>query len=703
MNRVEKAIESGRCAIAISGSLLRDPEVMLALSDRAGLSPMALAGPAVAPVIPVSADGVAQAVAEPGGVVVVVEPEGADTTGMQQLGSLLQRGRHQPDIVVVARNYNPFTFGSALSGLKVDHEKGRGKAFIQGLPDAPAPAGGASVEGAVAKVKKKGSDIPAPVHSFVGREEELEAMKALLGEGGPIVLSGPAGVGRHQLLEHAIEAAGIERLPDVWLGWGTGFDALVGRIATIAKEAGHDALHSLLQAEHTPVQAIEGCVAALAHEGLAGKVLCVHRLEYGMGRDSDFFRKSRLELLLIALLTSPAALPVVFVSARQPRFHREGVGDDLRRIEIIGIKGRFFHELFEANKAIEFPRDRFGPISERLHGHPMAARTFAIATRVRQDGEKITEDPNFMKMESVDDLGALRKQLSKRVEKLSKEHRVVLSHIAHLAEPVDGNFLSDLKVKRKTRLELMALGVLDMYGTQDNRLYRVHPLVRSNLTWREVSDFDLSAELAELFQIRSRKVEGAARQALEHQQTRMAIRGRRLRLRPKTEVPDHDSWLESVTGMLRAKNPRLDLVEQRLNECLKQNPANSDAWILKIEWVAATTNTVEAVEAVLAEAIEKAPVPELFHQAAGYLPVASGARAGHRDPREGGRGVPQREPPAHPARRDHAAPGPSQRGHRPSQNGDDRRSDAARSVRPARHGQARRGPRLARRGRAAAA
>ncbi|MEM6925416.1 MAG: tetratricopeptide repeat protein [Myxococcota bacterium] len=618
MNRVEKAIESGRCAIAVSGSLLRDPEVMLALSERAGLAPMALSGPAVAPVIPVSADGVAHAVAEPDGVVLVVEPEGADTTGMQQLGALLQRGQHQPEIVVVARSYNPFTFGSALSGLKVDHEKGRGKAFIQGLPDAPAPAEGAKPVGAVAKIKKKGSDIPAPVHAFVGREEELEAMKALLGEGGPIVLSGSSGVGRHALLEHAIEGAEVQRLPDVWLGWGTGFDALISRIAEIARVAGHDALFELLKTEHKPVQAIDAAATALQHEGLAGKVLCIHRLEYGMGRDNDFFRKSRLEMLLIKLLTSTAALPVVFVSTRQPRFHREGMGDELRRIEIIGVKGRFFHEIFEANKAIEFPRERFGPISERLHGHPMAAKTFAIATRIRKDGEAITEDAKFMAMETVDDIAPLKKQLSKRVDKLPRELRAVLAHIAHVAEPVDGNFLSDLKVKRNTRLELMALGMLDMYGTQDNRLYRVHPLVRSNLTWREVSDFDLSAELAEHYQIRARKVDGAAKQALEHQQTRMAVRGRRLRLRPKTDLPDHDAWLESVTGMLRAKTPRFDLVEQRLNEALKQNPANSDAWLLKIELAEKHQNKVEAVEEVLKEAVDKAPVPELFHEAASF-------------------------------------------------------------------------------------
>lgn len=618
MNRVEKAIESGRCALAISGSLLRDPEVMLALSERAALSPMALAGPTVAPVIPVGPDGVAHAVAQPGGVVVVIEPQGADVPGLQQLGALLQRGRHRPDIVVVARQYNPFALGGALSGLQVDHEKGRGKAFIQGLPEPPEAVEVPGVAEAVAKVKKKGSEIPAPRFCFVGRDEEVESLAGMLGTGGPIVVSGPRGVGRHQLLEHALLKAELQRLPDVWLGWGTAFDALIARIAIVAAEAGNPALAELLKGEHTPAAAIEAAVAALSTEGLAGKVLVVHRLEFGLGRDSDFFRKGRLEMLLAALLTSPAAMPLVFVSTRQPRFHREGIADNLRRVEVGGIMGRFFHEIFEAHKAIEIPREKFGPISERVHGHPMAARTFAIATRIRQDGEAIVDEPKFMRMESLEDPNALRKQLSKRVERLPKPLRAVLALLCHLAEPVDGNMLADLRVNRKNRLELLSLGLLDMFGTMDDRRYRVHPLVRTHLSWREISDFDTCADLSEYYQAQARKADGAKKQSLEHQQNRFAIAGRRLRLRPRPELPDHDAWLESITGMLRARQPRLDLVEQRLNECLKQNPANADAWILRIELAAAQQAKIEAIEAILEEAIAKGAVPELFHQVASF-------------------------------------------------------------------------------------
>ncbi len=619
MNQVEKAIEAGRCALAISGSLLRDAEVMLALSERAALSPMALSGPAVAPVIPVSADGIAAAVAQPGGVLVVVEPEGADVAGLQQLGQFLERGQHKPEVVVVARNYNPFAFGGAFRGLSVSHEKGRGKSFVQGLPEPPEGVAQPQRAEAVAKVKKaKSGDVNAPRYVFVGREEEVEPLAEQLKSGGPLVLSGPSGVGRHQLLEHAVEKAEVQRLQDVWLGWGCGYDSLIATLAVAGQEAGDASLYDLLKGEHTPKQAIQAAVALVGAEAMAGRLLVVHNLEVGLGRDSDFFKKSRLELLLYALLTSPAAMPLVFVSTRQPGFYREGAGDGLRRVSVGGIMGRFLHEIFEAHKAIEFPREKFGPINERLHGHVLAARTFAVGTRVRGDGEKIVDDPKFMKMESVEDLGPLRKQLAKRVEKLPKELRQVLALVAHVPDPVDGNVLSDLRVNRKARLELLALGLLDMYGTLDNRRYRVHPLVRAQLSWREIQDFDISADLADYYANRARRAEGAEKYALDQQQMRFAIAGRRLRLRPQIELPEHDAWLESVTGMLRAKQPRLDLVEQRLNECLKQNPANSDAWLLRMELAVAHDAKLEDLEALLQEADEKAAVPELYQQMASY-------------------------------------------------------------------------------------
>jgi hypothetical protein len=447
MSRVEKAIESGKCVVAVGAALLRDPEVMFALRARQGLQPMALSGPAVAHVAQtVTADALGPALSNAGGIVVLVEPESADAAGVKAIGEILQRSRQKPELVIVARAYNPFAFGSALGGLRVQHEKNKGKPFLQALPEVAPAVAPAPVDGAPSEKKQKPlapGEIAAPRFCFVGRDEEVDALAALLGAGGPIVVHGPTGVGRTQVVEHAVKKAGLQRLPDVWLGWGMGHDTLASRLAAIGKEFGDARLHDVLAGRHTAMDVNRAALEVLNNPALAGKVLVVRELEQGMGRDQDFFRRSRLELLLLAMLTGTAALPIVFVSTRVPTFHREGESANLRKLEIGGVKGRFLHEIFDANKAIEFPRDKFGPISERIHGHAFAAKTFAIATRIRQDGLAAVDDPKFFRMETVADTGPIDKQIERRLEKLPEELRRVLSRLAHLRIPVDGGTLSN--------------------------------------------------------------------------------------------------------------------------------------------------------------------------------------------------------------------------------------------------------------------
>jgi tetratricopeptide (TPR) repeat protein len=620
MSRVEKAIESGKCVVAVGAALLRDPEVMFALRTRQGLSPMALSGPAVPNLTQaVTADALAPAMAQAGGLVILVEPESGDASGMKALGEQLQRARQKPELLIVARAFNPFAFGASLAGLKVTHEKNKGKPFLQGLPEVAPAAAAPAEEGAPTEKKAKPlapGEIAAPRFCFAGRDEEIEALAGLLGAGGPIVVHGPSGVGRTQLVEHAIQKAGLQRLPDVWLGWGMGHDTLASRLAAFGKEIGEDALFRALSGPHTAADVNAAALAVLNHPGAQGKVLVVRELEKGMGRDQDFFRRSRLELLLIALLTGTAAMPVVFVSTRVPTFHREGESANLRKFEVGGVKGRFLHEIFDANKAIEFPRDKFGPISERIHGHCFAAKTFAIATRIRQDGLAAVEDPKFFKMESVGDLGPIEKQIERRLEKLPEELRTILGRLAHLRIPVDGATLSnELGVSRTARLELLSLGLLEICGTEEDRKYRVHPIVRSQLAWREVADFDVCARLADMYASLAKNATGLQKLALEQEQSRFAVAGRAQKLRPRLDLPDHDMAIEMVEGLVRSKQPRFDLAEQRLAEILKQNPHNADAWLLKMEVALAGEDAkVEAIDPIFEEALAKAPVPELFQQ-----------------------------------------------------------------------------------------
>ena len=619
MNEVTQAIADGRCALAVSGSLLRDPDVMLALTNRAALVPMALAGPAVSPVIPIGEAGVARAMTQKNGVVVVVEPESADSKGLESLGKLLQRAPHKPKVVVVARNYNPFAFGSALRGLSVAHEKGRGKKFIQTLPQPPAIEALPEVA-SLPKAKKAQNDIPAPRFIFAGREEELETLAGLLAEGGPLVLSGPLGVGKSWLAEQALANTDLVRLPDFVLGYGSEFDSLVARMALVCREAGAPQLSDALkQADRTPVSLVAAAVEALQAADLSGKVMVVRHLQHATGREGDFFRKSRVEMLLEALLTHTYSLRLVFISTRQPRFYREGQAAPLRRMEIGGLKGRFLHEIFTAYKAPEFARDKFGPLSDRINGHPLAARTFAIAVRDTPDGLKHLDEPKFLSQREPGDLERLTKALGKRIGKLPRPLRAALGAIGHLRTPVDGTVLAALDIPRKVRLELLASGALDMIGTEKDRKYQVHPLIRKHLSFREVVDFDVYQTLHELFvKLATKDEDPVHKLAYTQEANRCAVAARKFKLVRRTEFPDQDPLLESVVGILRGKQPRLDLAEMRLREATSRDPANADAYILAVDLQNKQEVKGEAMAQLFEAAIDKAPVPELFQQAANF-------------------------------------------------------------------------------------
>ncbi len=617
MDQVVEAIENGRCALAVSGSLLRDPEVMLALTRRGALNPMALSGPAVSPVVPVGEAGAARALGVEGGVLVLVEPERQDVQGLQALGKLIARGPHKPTVVVVSRNFNPFALGSALQGVKIEHAKGRGKAFLSKLPTPPADAPVPSLPSS-APAKKKADAVR---FVFAGRDEEVEALAAILGEGGPVVVSGPSGVGRSQLVAHAAARAGLDRLPDLALGWDSGFDTLLGRLAVACDHAGQGGLLAALRdSARTPRKLVDAAVEALsAADGLAGKVMVVHRLEFALGPEADFFRRSRLELLVEALLTHPFPLRLVFVSTRQPTFHREGQGAPLRRVEVGGIKGRFLHEIFEAYKAPEFPREKFGPISERIHGHPFAAILFAATLRGAPDPDKLVDDDKFFKLKGLGDERGIARRIDKLLARLDKPQRATLALLAHARLPLDGSALADLTVSRKERLALLASGLLSFTGTAEDKQYRVHPLVAGAMSWREVHDFKAAEELAATF----RELAGKASDpvwALAYRQeaNRLLVGARRGRSRERLPVPDHDAVLDSVMGLMRSKNPRLDMARQRIEEVLGADPANADAWLLRAELERRAESKGEEILGALEQAADKAPVPEVFHRIAGY-------------------------------------------------------------------------------------
>ncbi|MBT3222528.1 MAG: tetratricopeptide repeat protein, partial [Proteobacteria bacterium] len=547
--------------------------------------------------------------------VVLVEPQTADDPGVAALGRLLAHAPNKAEVLVVARAFNPFAYVLSMPGIAVSHLKGRGKAFLKKLPPPPD-----NLEQLPAQKIRAGkvTDPLAPRFCFVGRDEEMETLGSYLTEGGPIVVSGASGVGKSWLIDHAIAKSGLERLPDLVLGRGVGADALVARMAVVARVNGCEKLWNLLQDDsRTPVTLVQTMLESLREATTDGQVMVVRDLHRSLGREADFFRKSRLELLLQALLRESYPLRLIFESRRQPVFYREGAAKSLRRLELQGIKGRFYYDIFDAHKAPEFPRDKIGPLTEKLHGHPMAIRAYALA--VRDSGVELLDDPKFMRMKNLEDIGPVRKALGKRMEKLSKNARHAFSKIAHLSSPATGALLAELGIGRRGRLELLASGLLDMAGTEKARMYTVHPLVRTHLSFREITDFDILGHLAELYAKLARESQDVQQFTYFQEANLCAITARQPRRVIKLSIPDQDGILEDLYGLIRGQRPNYSLGQQRIIEMLSRDHANTDAHLAKIELLSRMREKPEFIADVVDEAIEKAAAPELFHQAVGHF------------------------------------------------------------------------------------
>lgn len=613
MKSVVGAIEKGRGVLAVGGAVLRDPDVMLAITERPALPSIALSGPATAPALPMTAESLARATGQAGGAVYLVDPQNEDMPAVKRLGELLRQGQHKPVVIVVAQQFNAFAFMGLLSGLKLEHHKARAQAFFKELPHPPPEEEAPAPEVAAAAKGGKGGESARFV--FVGRDEETAALAALLGSGGPVVVSGPKGVGRTQLLEHAIEAAGLKRLPDYALARGSGFDGLINLLATAAAGVGVTTLLDAVKAHMAPPALVAVAVEALQQAtGLDGHVLVVHELQVATGREGDFFRKSRLELLIRALIGATYPLRLAFVSTHQPVIHREADDRNLRRFEVGGIKGRFLHDIFEGLGAPEFPRERFGPISERIHGHPAAARAFAVAVRDRTDGLALTEDEKFLKADSLEDTDRLVKNIAKRLERLDSAQKDALAILAHLRAPVDGQILSDLGVSRKTRSSLLHLGLLDMVGTLERKGYRVHALVRAAIPRRALDDYDVYCQLAAVFAERAKQAEGIEQVALAHWSRWAAEMGRDGRVAFRHELVDDDAFVDTLVGMIRRKDGRPDLAEKLVRQAIDRNPANSDAHLVLLEALDRRGASEDEIVAAAEAAVAQAPVPEVFHQ-----------------------------------------------------------------------------------------
>lgn len=607
MNRVEVAINEGRCVLVFGSRSLTDAETLGELRRRGGVPSVVLGGEAPSPTKRIDADALAPAFSRAGGMICLVDPEGGDSAGLDALAALVQAAANKPRLFVVARQFSPFSLPMDLRLLKFEHFKLKPRDFLFKLP-VPAQVAAVAAPAAAAEAKKKSG---APKIVFVGREEEL----AWLAErtSGPVVVSGPSGVGKRWLVEKAL-AGCTNRVPDFVLGWGSEADSLFARIAGLAAEAGDKRLgDALTNPTERPAPA---ALAALAVESLENLdiTLVIERLDAVMRRDGTFHRESRLELLLKALLVGTYKARVIFLSTVRPRFYREGEGLGLPVLELGGVKGKELHEVFEAYRVEDFGRDNFGLISQRIHGHPLAARLFAVAVRNPDTRDELMESTRFMAMESVADLESLRRRIEKSLKELTEEERHDLALLAHFRLPFTLNEAEIIGVKRDARLNLLAKGLLDMIPDETReRTFYVHRLIADQLPQRETSLYDLLEALGDQYVAASAKEKGQKQLALAQEGNRLLFEAHRFRNRARMPYPDHDGALESIRGLIRSKKPRPDLAEQRIHEVLALDPANTEIGLLHAELLQEKQAKVSEIVAVYADLAARAPTPEVFH------------------------------------------------------------------------------------------
>jgi tetratricopeptide (TPR) repeat protein len=638
MNRVETAIKQGRCVLAIGTRALAQPEVQAELRRRA-IPVVALGNNSVSPAVPISVATLYPATHAPGGVVVLVEPESSiDGRGMGEVERAFRSCPHKPLLVIAAPTFNPFGLPMTLRLAKLEQEKKRALEFLAALPvtdaaaaapsaDNVAPGEGPSVRKKSARAAKPRRRAPLPV--FVGREEELGSLKEMLNtDGGPIVLHGPPGIGRRWLVERALQETELERIPDVTFARGTGFDYLVGRIALVAKVAGDNRLHEALTAKSgppTPAEMSDLIVDILASDAFANKVLVMHRLhDLQDRRDGSFYRNGRLETTLRAVFQSTPKLRIVAISDVPLCFYREGEGVSLRQMKVGGLKGRELHEQFEAFNVPEFSRDRFGPIFDRTHGHPVASRCVALSIGGGGNVDTLLENPRYMKAESVSDLSTIHKNLKRRLSKLDPDLRAGLAAVALCRSPVDNETLGALGIKRDARIDLLAHGWLEQTPNREGRKYYVHPLVMSQLTMREIEDFGRMETLAQHLIEQSKKLKSDGQMissfALAQEGNRLLVGARRGRSSLRLPYPDNDAQIDELRGLMRRRTPRLDIARMRINDLRKAAQNNggpklkghTEFILTEAELLTAEGKDPGAVQAAFDAAIAY-PTPEVFH------------------------------------------------------------------------------------------
>jgi tetratricopeptide (TPR) repeat protein len=417
-----------------------------------------------------------------------------------------------------------------------------------------------------------------------------------------------------------LAASPLKRLPDFSIGWGSEADSLYARLSLIGAEIGDRRLWEAMRTPESrpaPVDLAALAASMLENAALEGSVMVIDHLEHLLRGDGTFHREGRLELLMKTLLLSKSRLRLVFLSTLRVRFYREGEGVGLPVMELGGLKGKDLHPLFESWRVEEFPREHFGDIINRVHGHPFAARMFAISVRDLEHRDDLLDNKRYFQMESLGSLEPIARRIAKGMEGLTEEERKALLALAHFRLPFSAIEMESVGVDRKMRLLLQAKGLLDQTPDEGrDRLFTVHPLVIAHIEPRDRSDFVLVESLGNAYIERAEKLDKPdplLKQALQQEGNRYLFEAHRIRNRARVGLPDNDPAMESIRGMIRGKRKLYDLAEQRLVECTRQDPANVEMHLLLAELMIELRAPAEKIAELFHDVQNRTPTPEVFH------------------------------------------------------------------------------------------
>ena len=610
MNRVLTALSENRCVLALSQKASEDFLSSESFKDR-NAYPWIVFGPEAKNNIPaLSPESLAPCTEKPGGVLVIIDPDFSnDSAGYGALEAALGAVPNKPKLIIAARMFNPFQLPMGLRLLKLEQLKTKSRDFLKALPernndDTP------SVE-VESKSKSRSTGVRVPQPVFLGRESEKKALLEALNEGGPILLRGALGTGKHWLLrEFANLFEEWTLLEEVQLGSGVEFDSFAARLCEISGNK------KLLTAQGkqalAPKDLIKGIVTGLQKEGLEKLILPVSGIESFLRRDGSTQKDDRLSMLLKALWTQKSKLPIVFLSSLSPM--REGEKNELTTIEMTGLNRDDIVALFQAHYIEDVEEEHIDEILQRTLGHPFAVRLFVVAYKNPEKRAKLFSK-NFLKQADLNDLDRLRNHLHLVVEALDADLKKALALVAHSPLPAPPRIYSDLGLNRGSRLALMGLGLLDISTDEDRRI-SVHPLVSTHLSKRSRADFDVFEKLAEIYSDRARSLDGDDRLSMNLWANLLFTRARKYRSVRNTGYPIADQSMEAVRGLMRSK--RQDLALQRANELVKRNALNTEARLIQIEVFQQQKTDHNKIRDAYKEANALCATPELFHHQASW-------------------------------------------------------------------------------------